>query len=143
MTCSSPAVNNSFGWRIALPGTNEQVIFSPTLLDGFFQIATYIPSPVSPLSCTAPPPAGGFSMAITPDQGVAPSNSYFSNAINNQDAQLGTVVGIGLGAVGTPAHVQVNGRTYTYTQTSAGTPFIFKDNLPPTKLTRVSWRQLR
>ena len=50
-TCTGS--NTSFGWKAALPSTNEQVVFNPQLVGGAFNINTTVPASNSLLSCTS------------------------------------------------------------------------------------------
>ena len=142
-TCASPRVNDQFGWRVQLPGTREQVVFNPVVQDGLFQVSSIIPARAQTLACEAAAPASGFTMAITPDQGIAPATSYFFDALN-RDRTMVQVIGVGLSAVGTPSHVTANGKRYMLTQTANGTPALTRVTLPavgPPK--RLTWLKLR
>ena len=143
-SCALPAQNGSFGWRAALPARQEQIIYNPVVQNGLFQVATYIPSSVPAFSCSATPPASGFSMAITPDQGIAQHDSYFATATGNV-AALGNVVGLGLSAVGTPSFVTANGATYMVTQTAVGNASVLGVDPAVNPLTsrRVTWQIVR
>ena len=143
-TCAAPVKNASFGWRAALPAYQEQVIYNPVVQNGLFQVATYVPNQTGALSCSAAPPPSGFSMAISPDQGIAQPVSYFATATGN-NTSLGNVVGIGLSAVGTPSFVTANGVTYMVSQTASDTATLVTVNpyTGPLNARRVTWEELR
>lgn len=136
------ASNHQFGWRVTLPGAQEQVIDNPVIQHGLFQVSTTIPAASQRLSCSPTPPATGFTLAITPDQGMAPVHSYFADAVNHAP-HLGHVAGIGLNAVGTPMHLSVAGSTYLFTQTSSGTPTLTQVTPPTGGVKRLTWRHMR
>jgi type IV pilus assembly protein PilY1 len=54
-TCSS---NKQFGWYLNLPGTQEQVIYSPELVLQALTVNTVVPAPNNPTSCTSPNDTG-------------------------------------------------------------------------------------
>jgi len=113
--------NTKFGWKLPLPGTNEQIIYNPVIVDGLLLVNTTLPSVTQVLTCDAQP-ASGFTMAVAPDTGGAPQTSYFSDATNKYVTADGLVVsGIGLSGVGTPSIVSTNGKKYLTTQTVSGT----------------------
>lgn len=140
--CPGLGSNNQFGWRAPLPGRLEQVVYNPVMQDGVFLVSTVIPAPA--LSCSATAPAAGFTMALTPDQGIAPEISYFHDAVG-ADPALGQVAGIGLSAVGTPSHVTADGVRYMVTQTSSGEPILTRVNPPAItlKVKRLTWLRMR
>jgi type IV pilus assembly protein PilY1 len=45
--------NTQFGWMLALPATNEQVVFNPLLYQNAFVVNTTVPAGNSPLNCAA------------------------------------------------------------------------------------------
>ena len=108
-----------FGWKLALPDTNEQIIYNPVLEYGLLQVNTTIPTTASVLTCNASATTG-FSMAIEPDTGGAPKQSFFTSAAtvtsNNQ-----VVAGLGLNIVGTTFFVTTSkGKTIGVGDTSGG-----------------------
>ena len=87
--------NNQYGWALNLSGNNEQIVFNPALLGGFFTVNTLIPAQASAaLSCDNPTPTG-FSMAILPDSGAQSASAGFVTGTNT------FVAGLSLGATGT------------------------------------------
>jgi type IV pilus assembly protein PilY1 len=153
-----PTPGTQFGWSMALPGTNEQIIFNPVLSpDGELVINTYIPVQDTPLSCTAATAGTGFSMAVQPDTGNGLSNDiagktgaaggYFS--VNTNNGTSTPVDGIQLNGTGIPWFLSSgqksdNNAQYLITQTASGAA-------PPTQTNRhsvvagkrVNWIQRR
>jgi type IV pilus assembly protein PilY1 len=68
-TCSGGTdANDQFGWVLALPDTNEQVVYNPILFEGAFIVNTTIPASNSLTSCTTNTDTG-HTIAISADQG--------------------------------------------------------------------------
>ncbi len=143
-SCPAPARNEAFGWWTRLPGAQEQVVYNPILQDGQLVVSTTIPSVPALLSCRAADPASGFTMALTMEQGAAPETPYFTPALSGASG-LGSVVGLGLNAVGTPSFVMADGEKYMVTQSSDGTPTVTQVTSPPRNaaLQRMNWSRLR
>lgn len=82
--CGSTAASNTkFGWYMALPGTQEQVIYNPQLVGAAFLVNSIIPANSSLLSCTTGLDSG-YTYAISlATGGVAPASagatSFFVN----------------------------------------------------------------
>ena len=141
--CTGNPLAPQFGWRLALPAPQEQVIYNPVVQDGLMVVSTTIPSVVQVFSCSPPKVATGFTMALTLDQGQAASTSYFDpNAPTNAGLR---VIGVSLSAVGTPTFLVSGNLKYMVTQTSNGTPTLTQLKVPvDNPLTkRVTWRELR
>lgn len=136
--------NNKYGWKLSLPSSGEQVVYSPILSQGAFIVNTTIPAENSPLSCTAGSNTG-WTMAINPETGGAFTKSFFGDANNNFVSISGNQVsGIQIGAVGSPSVVTAGGSPFLVNQTGTGTGNISKI-LPPggTIGGRVTWQQIR
>ena len=142
-TCAS-GQNTKFGWKLALPGTNEQVIYSPTTANGLFVVNTTIPAVNNALTCDNQPPSG-FTMAVMVDTGASPSKSFFADATNNFVAANGLVIsGIGLSATGTPSFVSAMKKPYMINQTATGVGSITQVNPGASGIgKRVNWIKLR
>ncbi|HEY3786433.1 MAG TPA: PilC/PilY family type IV pilus protein [Steroidobacteraceae bacterium] len=107
-----PSGNNQFGWKVALPGTNEQVVFNPLLFQNAFIVNTTIPANNSPLSCAAAIDSG-FTIAISVSSGgVIPG--FFKNYGDTNAAGAQT------GGSGTPSTATAGGNAYLMTQTPPG-----------------------
>ena len=157
--CNAGAAAPSWGWRVGLTGLQEQVIYNPVMDDGLWVVSTTIPAIAAPLSCSAPTVAAGFTMALSADQGLAATQSYFIDPLNpatgasagsstNASAStLGTnqLAGISLGGVGTPSFLTYHNIKYLVTQTASGALSLnrlaVKVDDPFTK--RMTWRELR
>ncbi|MEJ8826853.1 PilC/PilY family type IV pilus protein [Variovorax humicola] len=136
--------NNKFGWSVALPGTNEQIIFNPIISDGLFLVNTTLPAVNQALSCDQQP-ASGFTMAIDPATGAPPPSSFFADATNNFVSATGQIVaGIGLSGVGSPSIVSAGTKKYLATQTVSGQGSVTQVN--PSSASgggRLTWIKLR
>jgi type IV pilus assembly protein PilY1 len=105
-TCTSG--NTQFGWILALPGTNEQVVFNPTLDQNAFVVNTTIPANNSPTACTTATDTG-FTVAVSAGTGgLVPG--FFQNY---QDTTIGALQTNG---TGTPFGVTAAGQTFLLTQ---------------------------
>jgi type IV pilus assembly protein PilY1 len=141
-TCT--AGNTQFGWRLTLPTSSEQVIYSPTTAYGLFLVNTTIPAVNNVLTCDNQP-SSGYTMAINIDSGGSPTKSFFADATNNYVSSSGQVVsGIGLSATGTPSFVSAHKKSYMINQTSTGVGSITQVNPGANGIgKRVSWIKLR
>ncbi len=106
-TCGSG--NTQFGWTVALPGTNEQVIFSPILYQNAFLVNTTIPANNSPTTCTAATDTG-YTMAVNVLTGASLPN--FFKVFNDTNAG-----GAQTNGVGSPFVVTAGGMPFVLTQT--------------------------
>ncbi|RYH71104.1 MAG: pilus assembly protein PilY [Alcaligenaceae bacterium] len=143
--CGSAASSNTdYGWKLALPASNEQIIYNPVISDGLFLVNTTLPQVSQTLSCDSQP-ASGFTMAISPDTGGAPTASYFGDATNTVVTVGGLVVsGIGLSGVGSPSIVSTATKKYLATQTVSGVGSVTQVNPGANgKGGRVTWVKLR
>ena len=136
--------NTKYGWVLALPGSQEQIVFAPILSLGAFIVNTTIPANNSPLSCTANPNLG-WTMAVNPSSGGAFQQSFFGNSQGNFVSYAGgTVSGVQLGAVGRPSVVTAVGNPYLVNQTTAGTGHVDQINPPGGTIgSRLTWEQIR
>ena len=136
--------NVMFGWQLALPDPNEQVIYNPTSSSGLFVVNTVIPAVSNTLTCSNQP-AAGYTMAVAIDTGGATATSFFADATNNYVSTNGLVIsGIGLSATGTPSFVTALKKPYLITQTASGVGSITQVNPAANGIgKRVSWIKLR
>ena len=81
---SSCASSKRFGWYLNLPGTQEQVVFSPQLAGAAFTVNTIVPASNNPLNCVAAVDAG-FTYALMAMSGGAFSQVFLppSEAANS------------------------------------------------------------
>ena len=57
-TAICTGTNNQFGWYLNLPGTQEQVIYSPELVAQALTVNSIVPAPNDPTSCAIPTDTG-------------------------------------------------------------------------------------
>lgn len=145
-TCTGgTSANNHMGWRLALPGTSEQIVFNPVLFNSLLVANTLIPANDQPLSCTTTASAG-FTMAIRADTGAAPAASFFSSLTpSSLSVPTGAVIaGVGLNGTGSPSFVTTRGRTVLVQQNNRGTGTAVQVNPSATgKGQRVNWIRVR
>jgi type IV pilus assembly protein PilY1 len=103
--------NTQFGFSIALPNTNEQVVYSPLLFQNAFLVNTTIPANNSPTSCQITQD-GGDTIAISVASGGA-IPGFFKNTTDTNASGTST------GGTGTPFMLQAGGQSYLLTQTNA------------------------
>ena len=148
VTCAGgPTANTQFGWKVDLPGSSEQVIFNPLVAYGTFLVNTTIPSTSQFLSCTTQP-ASGFTMALSPETGGAPSSPFFDSASKNagfpaSNTTNGFIAGLGLSATGSPSVVTSSGKPFLVQQTSTGTGVVTKVDPVIGQSGRLTWIKLR
>ena len=144
LECLSPRENTQFGWRVALPERQEQIIYNPVMYGGLVHFSTTIPAATHPLNCGVEQPATGFTMALSPQHGSSVQTHFYNNFASGM-APNTPVVGLGLGAVGTPSFIKVNGNSYLVTQTSLGKPSLIRLNPSAAKsvVKRITWKQIR
>lgn len=135
-TCTPAANNTLYGWMYNLPSTNEQIIYSPSIINGAVVVNTAIPPTTSTTQCTANTQTG-WTMAFDATTGGAYPQNFFSSV--NSAAS-----GVEANAVGTPTAVTYAGQVYLVSQTITGGAFVQRvtppnDNNPA----RVSWREIR
>lgn len=135
-TCSPATSNTLYGWVYNLPSTNEQIIYSPNIINGAVVVNTAIPPSTSTTQCLANTQTG-WTMAFDAVTGGAYPQNFFSSVSSNAS-------GVQANAVGTPTAVTYNGQTYLVSQTVTGGAFVQRvtpknDNNPG----RVSWREIR
>jgi type IV pilus assembly protein PilY1 len=115
-----------FGWYLNLPGSQEQIIFSPVLDAGAFIVNTTIPPATSAIMCLSTA-ASGYTMAINPATGGSFNNSFFSfldtagklNFLNvNSSGTNIPVSGIALGGTGSASIVVSGTQDYLITRRS-------------------------
>jgi type IV pilus assembly protein PilY1 len=144
--------NNKYGWYFNLPGSQEQIVFSPELIAQALTVNTIVPAPINPVTCT-PISDTGFTYVISALTGGAfqqvflPPSEALNPAVNNNPAYTDTIaVGMLTNATGTSF----------VTGNSAGTAFLVYEtnaangsgtlglNLPPnTTGRRLSWIERR
>jgi type IV pilus assembly protein PilY1 len=103
-TCSS---TKQFGWYLTLPGTQEQVIYSPELVLQALTVNTVVPAPNNPTSCNTPTDSG-FTYVVNALTGGAfnqvflPPSEQANSAINTNPRYTDSVaIAIQTNATGT------------------------------------------
>ena len=133
--------NTQFGWKLDLPKSKEQVLFNPKNAYGLFIVNTYIPGTSDILTCTSEA-ATGYTMAITPDGGAAPTRSFFPSALGNKTT-LG-LAGLQLNATGSPSFVTAMKKHYMVNQTAGAVGDVIQVDPPSAKIgDRISWIKMR
>jgi type IV pilus assembly protein PilY1 len=142
---TSTSQGSTFGWDLALPGTQEQIIYNPSASGTAFQVNSIVPAQTSLLSCTIPVDTG-FTYAVSLLNGGA-IPGYFPNYTSDTS---GNPAGIGTNATGTSSVVNSSESTGSGTstwlvyQTTSGTPKTTQIS-PQNNITgnRLTWKQLR
>ena len=117
-TCASN--NVQFGFQVALPGTQEQVVFNPLIYQNALIVNTTIPAVNSPSSCSINHDTGNtiaISLLSGGSLGSSTGGSFFKNTTDTQSA------GSQSNGTGTPFIAQAGGNTYILTQTLGGGAF--------------------
>ena len=151
-SCSSG--NTSMGWYMNLPGTNEQIVYSPVLQLGNFIVNSTIPAVITPYACTSSNPTG-FTYSINPTTGGGTSTTFFGNSsgqfnnyTNATTGQTSVISGIQLNGTGSVSVLTLGGAlspvtgTFLVTQTSSGTGTVVPVNpLGNAQTTRLTWKE--
>jgi type IV pilus assembly protein PilY1 len=140
--CSSG--NTSFGWTISLPGTNEQIIYNPTIWQGILQVNTTIPSSSTIFSCSVQLPTG-WTMFINPTTGGAFSTSPFIDSNGNPITSGGVPIsGMLTNGTGSITNISSGSQHFWVTDTSNGQATTGGEQAPPVGAGhRVTWTELR
>lgn len=147
--CGTAASSNtSFGWKLDLPGTGEQVIYDPVQVEDSFVVNTVIPQSLQPLTCGTTL-ASGFTMAPDIINGggdnaplSVPGSSSTGNS-NNNNTGAPSYSGVGANGSGTPTEFNINGQTHLGFETNdghwKGPQFSRKGG----NVSRVTWTKVR
>ncbi|MDP9010030.1 MAG: PilC/PilY family type IV pilus protein [Pseudomonadota bacterium] len=111
-TCASN--NVQFGFQIALPGTQEQVVFNPLVYQNELILNTTIPAINSPSSCTINHDTGNTLVISLLTGGALGSSTGGSIFLNTTDTNS---AGSQTNGSGTPFVALAGGKTYILTQT--------------------------
>ena len=68
--------NNKFGWYLNLPGTQEQIIYSPELVQQALTVNSIVPASNDPTSCAIPTDTGFTYVLYAMTGGVIQNNGY-------------------------------------------------------------------
>ena len=105
--CSSG--NTSMGYKIDLPGTNEQIIFNAALLDDSFVVNTLTPGSTQAITCGKVDPVG-YTMAVDIANGSGDNSPYSDGS--------STYAGVSMNGVGAVTQLSTGGKNYDITQTN-------------------------
>jgi len=138
--------NSMFGWRITLPGTDEQVIYNPSIWEGILQVNTTIPSASTIYSCTVLLPTG-WTVLIDPATGGGFTSSPFLDSNGNPltvGANNTPVSGVQTNGTGSITNISAGGQNFWLTDTSNGTPTTGGEQaVAAVAGHRVTWSELR
>jgi type IV pilus assembly protein PilY1 len=125
-TCMSG--NNQFGFMIALPGTQEQLVYNPLIYQNALIVNTTIPAVNSPSSCTVNHDTGNtiaINLVTGGALGSAAGGSYFRNTTDTNAAGSLT------NGTGTPFVAQAGGNTFILTQSLGDASFTYASGTAP------------
>jgi type IV pilus assembly protein PilY1 len=125
-TCVSG--NNQFGWMIALPGVQEQVVYNPLVYQNALFVNTTIPAVNSTTSCVVATNTGNtiaISLATGGALGNATTGSFFRNTTDTNAAGSMT------NGTGTPFIAQAGGSTFVLTQSLGNGSFSVASGAAP------------
>jgi type IV pilus assembly protein PilY1 len=105
--------NNQFGFAVALPGVQEQIVFNPLIFQNALIVNTAIPAVNSPSNCTVAHDTGD-TIAISLVSGGSLGSNGNSFFINTTDTNA---AGSQINGTGTPFITQAGGKTFLLTQT--------------------------
>jgi type IV pilus assembly protein PilY1 len=130
-----PSGNTSMGYKINLPGTNEQIIYNAQFDNDQWKLNTLIPQSTQALTCGVTP-ASSFTMSIDVATGTGVNAPYTDGSGNYYSgfSQNGT------GVVGT---YNYNGNTYDGTETNTGDWTSKRHYRRGGQLSRVTWTKVR
>jgi type IV pilus assembly protein PilY1 len=138
--------NTQYGWKFDLPDTGEQVIYNPVFSGGEMLLNTIVPPQNSVGQCILSLPTG-WTMAFNMASGGGQPQNVFPDASGSLVVASGasSIVGLKLGAVGTPYIVAVGSQQYVISSDVDGGPAnINKLNTQGGVTVKpVSWEQLR
>jgi type IV pilus assembly protein PilY1 len=113
-TCTGGTSGNTkFGWVVALPGTQEQVVYNPLVYQNALILNTTVPATNSPTSCQVTHDTGNtiaLALGTGGALGTSTGGSFFKNTTDTNAAGSLT------NGTGTPAILQAGGNTFMMTQ---------------------------
>jgi type IV pilus assembly protein PilY1 len=142
--------NTSFGWYANLPGSSEQIIFSPVFFQGAMLVNSTIPAVNAATSCTINTDTG-FTYSLNVANGGVFNNAFPAFTFTNPTTNISTVVsnptaaGIETNATGSVYVVKtVEGQTNIVFQTVQGTPGAQPINVQTNAVAkRLTWVERR
>ena len=116
-TCTSGG-NNQYGFAVALPNAQEQLIFNPLTYQNALIVNTTIPAVNSPSSCTVLHDTGDtIAISLSTGGSLGTSNGFFLNSTTTNAAGSQT------NGTGTPFIAQAGGNTFVLTQSLGDASF--------------------
>lgn len=144
--CSPSTANTSYGWKLDLPGSGEQVVYNPVNLFGTFNVNTTIPPNNNPSSCTVGS-ATGFSMSPDLRTGGATHTSFYANDSGDFTGINGSVInGVAVSMAGSANVVSYQNNYYTIGSSITGGPVVNPPKINPAAFdlhARLNWIELR
>ena len=143
---SAGTCTTQYGWYFDLPGTNEQLIYSPVFQGGALIFNTTIPPAAATTGQCVPSLPTGWSMLLNMTSGGGfPQNALPDGTGSFVVPSAGaSITGSKQNAVGKPYIVTINNQMYSVNQTIGGTPTITKINTQGgITAKRISWEQIR
>ncbi|WP_158253762.1 pilus assembly protein [Chromobacterium alticapitis] len=144
--CSPSTANSSYGWKLNLPGSGEQVIYNPVNIFGTFTVNTTIPPNNNPASCTVGS-ATGFSMSPDLRTGGATATSFYANDSGTFAGINGAVINaVAVNMAGSANVVSYQNNYFAIGSSIGGGPITNPSmiNRAPFNLhTRLNWIELR
>ena len=125
-------MNTQFGFVVALPGTNEQLVFNPLLYQNTLIVNTTIPAVNTPTSCIFSHDTGNTIALSVSTGGASVSGSgvnFFKNTTDTNAAGSLT------NGTGTPSVVLAGGGAYLMTQSVGDGATSTSGGAPPLKCT--------
>ncbi len=132
--------NNQMGWVMNLPGTKEQVIYNPKLIDDTFTVNTLIPQTTTPLTC-GNTPATGFTMSIDIVNGSGDNAPYTDNATGASGGNVYS--GVSQNGAGVVTDYNYNNQSYDGTETNDGRWVSKKHNKTSGVISPLTWTKVR
>ncbi|MBM2884408.1 hypothetical protein JFK97_08405 [Chromobacterium phragmitis] len=143
---SACATNNSYGWKLNLPGSGEQVVYNPVNVFGTMTVNTTIPPNTNPASCTVSA-ATSFSMSPNIRTGGATRTSFYANDAGNFTGVSGNVInGVAVNMVGSANVVSYQNNFFIIGSSGSGGPVATPPQINPAAFdlhTRLNWIELR
>ncbi|OHX18980.1 hypothetical protein BI344_10190 [Chromobacterium sphagni] len=143
---SACGTNNSYGWKLNLPSSGEQVVYNPVNELGTFTVNTSIPPNNNASSCTVAS-ATSFSMSLNMKTGGATASSFYANDQGNFSGISGSVInGIAINMAGSPNVVSYQNNFFAIGSSTNGGPIATPPQINPAAFdlhTRLNWIELR
>jgi type IV pilus assembly protein PilY1 len=117
-----PGMNTQFGFRVRLPGTNEQVVFNPTVFQNSLIVNTTIPAVNTPTSCQVLHDTGNTLVLSVSTGGLS---TVTTNGVTTgvfQNTTDTNIAGSQTNGTGTPFIALAGGNAFILTQSLGDAP---------------------